>query len=123
MFGTDSSQILLLTLAVPLLIAAQVGLLSVRNRVRRRLHASPSTGPDLETVVRNALEAVFAEGAAHFDESLEGASFRAYLVDRANDVADRAESRVELTRTERDVLRRALVDAVLESFDLDDADR
>lgn len=119
--GIDTSQILGLALVAPLLVVAQMGLLRVRNRVRRRLHASTSGTPDLESVVREALDAVFAEAAARFDESLDGASFRAYLVQRANEVADRTEARVELTRGEREVLRTAMVDAVLDAFDLDPA--
>lgn len=120
-FGIDTGQILGLALVAPLIVAAQLGLLRVRNRVRSHLHASTSGTPELESVVREALDAVFAEAAAQFDESVDGASFRAYLVGRANEVADRTEARVELTRAEREVLRTALVDAVLEAFHLDSA--
>lgn len=119
--GADTSQIISIALAVPLLVAAQWGLLRLRNRVRDRIHGSPPAEPDLESVVRDALEEVFDEAAAHFDESLDRPAFRTYLIALAGDVAERAEATVELTRSERDVLRTALIDAVLDAFDLDDA--
>ena len=119
--GLETSHALWLALLLPLLVLSQAGLLRVRNRVRDRIHGSPATETDLESVVRDALETVFEDAAADFDDSLDQPSFRAYLVDLVGEVADRTDARVELTGAERAVLRSTLTDAVLEAFDLTDS--
>jgi len=74
--------------------------------------------PDLETVIREELDRVFDDAARHFDDSLDEPAFRRYLTELATTVTERTSARIEMTPPERETLRRATVDAVLDAFDL-----
>jgi hypothetical protein len=83
----------------------------------RTAHAPSPPEADLETVIREELDAVFDEAARRFDDSLDDAGFRAFLIGLAATVCDRTEARVDLADGERIALRSAMTAAVLDAFE------